>query len=68
MVKISNQPNIAGLKKAADDMEYGSKLIARDGKLYGGLLATRLKGLAYGVLIAFVLIVLIPAIALICGL
>ena len=33
MVQISNKPNIHGIKKASEDVEYSSKLIAREGKL-----------------------------------
>lgn len=67
MVKISNEPNVNGIKKVSEDMEYGSRLIAREGKLFGGLLATRVKGIAYGILLALVLIVIIPLIAVLCG-
>lgn len=63
MVQISNKPNINGLKTAADDAEYSSKLLAREGKLFAGLLATRVKGFAFGICIALLLIVIIPAIA-----
>ena len=68
MVKISNQPNIGGIKKVSADMEYGSKLIAREGKLFAGLLATRVKGFSYGILLALLLVVIIPAIAKLFGL
>ena len=36
MVQISNKPNINGMKTAADDAEYSSKLLAREGKLFAG--------------------------------
>lgn len=68
MVQISNKPNIGGMKTAADDAEYSSKLIARDGKLFAGLLATRVKGFAIGMFIAVLLVVIIPALAKACGL
>ena len=68
MVQISNKPNVGGLKKSAEDAEYSSKLIAREGKLFAGLLATRFKGFAYGACIALLLIVIIPAIAKALGL
>lgn len=67
MVKISNEPNVNGIKKVSEDMEYGSRLVAREGKLFGGLLATRVKGIAYGILLALVLVVIIPLIAVLCG-
>ena len=68
MVQISNKPNIGGMKNAAEDAEYSSKLIARDGKLFAGLLATRVKGFAIGICIALLLVVIIPALAKACGL
>jgi tetrahydromethanopterin S-methyltransferase subunit F len=68
MVQISNKPNIHGMKNAADDAEYSSKLLAREGKLFAGLLATRFKGFAIGACIALLLIVIIPAIAKAMGL
>ena len=68
MVQISNKPNISGMKTAADEAEYSSKLIAREGKLFAGLLATRVKGFAIGICIALLLVVIIPALAKVCGL
>jgi tetrahydromethanopterin S-methyltransferase subunit F len=68
MVQISNKPNIGGMKTAAEDAEYSSKLIAREGKLFAGLLATRVKGFAIGICIALLLVVIIPALAKVCGL
>ncbi|WP_407413842.1 tetrahydromethanopterin S-methyltransferase subunit F [Methanobrevibacter sp.] len=68
MVQISNKPNTSGLKKAAEDTEYSSKLLAREGKLFAGLLATRVKGIALGICIALLLVVIIPFLALACGL
>ena len=68
MVQISNKPNIHGIKKASEDVEYSSKLIAREGKLFAGLLATRVKGIAYGIGLAVLLVVIIPLIAMLCGL
>jgi tetrahydromethanopterin S-methyltransferase subunit F len=63
MVQISNKPNIHSMKNVADDAEYSSKLLAREGKLFAGLLATRVKGFAYGICIALLLLVIIPFIA-----
>ena len=68
MVQISNKPNVSGLKKSAEEAEYSSKLIAREGKLFAGLLATRVKGMALGICIALLLAVIIPFIAMACGL
>ena len=67
MVQISNKPNINGMKTAADDTEYSSKLLAREGKFFAGLLATRVKGFALGAYIAILLIVIIPVIAKLLG-
>ena len=67
MVQISNKPNIGGMKTAADDAEYSAKLLAREGKLFAGLLATRFKGFAIGGCIALLFIVIIPAIAKVLG-
>ena len=68
MVQISNKPNISGIKNASEDAEYSSKLIAREGKLFAGLLATRVKGIAFGMCLAILLVVIIPFIAMFCGL
>ena len=68
MVQISNKPNVSGLKNAAEDAEYSSKLIAREGKLFAGLLATRVKGIAFGMCISLLLVVIIPFLAQACGL
>ncbi|MGN0176806.1 MAG: tetrahydromethanopterin S-methyltransferase subunit F [Methanobrevibacter sp.] len=67
MVEISNKPNINGMKTAADDAEYSSKLVAREGKLFAGLLATRFKGFAIGICFALLLLVVIPFIAKLAG-
>ncbi len=68
MVKISNKPNMSGIKDVSEDMEYGSKLIAREGKLYAGLVDTRVKGFAIGIILAIFLVIIIPFFAKICGL
>ena len=68
MVQISNKPNIGGMKTAADDAEYSSKLLAREGKLFAGLLATRFKGFAIGACIAVLFVLIIPLIAKAAGL
>jgi tetrahydromethanopterin S-methyltransferase subunit F len=68
MVEISNKPIVSGIRNASDDAEYSSKLIAREGKLFAGLLATRVKGIALGICIALLLVVVIPFIAILCGL
>ena len=67
MVQISNKPNIHGMKTAAEDAEYSSKLLAREGKLFAGLIATRFKGFAYGICLALLLLVIIPLFAKLIG-
>ena len=68
MVEVSNKPNINGMKTAADDAEYSAKLLAREGKLFAGLLATRFKGFAIGACIATLFILIIPYLAKVAGL
>ena len=68
MVKFSNKPNTRGIKNASSDIEYRSKLIGREGRLYAGLISTRFSGIAIGMGIALCLIVIIPYIAKLCGL
>ena len=68
MVKISNKPYMTGIKDASEDADYSSKLIAREGKLFAGLLATRTQGFAIGILLSVILLVLIPAIVKLYGL
>ena len=67
MVQISNKPNISGIKDVSEDAEYSSKLLAREGKLFAGLITTRFKGFSIGIVLAVLLIVVIPAIAKLCG-
>ena len=67
MVQISNKPNISGIKDVSEDAEYSSKLLAREGKLFAGLITTRIKGFAIGIVLAVLLLVVIPAIAKLCG-
>ena len=67
MVQISNKPNISGIKDVSEDAEYSSKLLAREGKLFAGLITTRFKWFAIGIVLAVLLLVVIPAIAKLCG-
>jgi tetrahydromethanopterin S-methyltransferase subunit F len=57
---ISNKPNIRGIRKVAADVKYRTQLIGRDQRLFAGLLATRIYGIALGFILAMVL-VMIPA-------
>ena len=60
MVRISNKPNVRGIKNVSGDIEYRSKLVGREGRLYAGLISTRATGFALGMAIAVVLVVIIP--------
>jgi len=60
MVKFSNKPNMKGINSVAEDTRYKSQMIGREGRLFAGVLATRITGMAYGIILAFVLVVLIP--------
>lgn len=63
MVKLSNKPNVRGIKSVSADIKYRSQLIGREGRLFAGLLSTRITGIGLGLAIAFVLVVLIPYLA-----
>lgn len=60
MIIISNKPNIRGIKKVVEDIKYRNQLIGRDGRLFAGLIATRVSGIAIGLLLA-ILLVGVPA-------
>lgn len=53
---ISNKPNIRGIKKVAADVKYRTQLIGRDQRLFSGLIATRIYGMAIGFILAALLI------------
>ncbi|WP_321422584.1 tetrahydromethanopterin S-methyltransferase subunit F [uncultured Methanobacterium sp.] len=53
---ISNKPNIRGMKKVAADVKYRTQLIGRDQRLFSGLIATRIYGMALGFILAALLI------------
>lgn len=67
MVKISNKPNVRGIKKVSENIGYSSKLIGREGRLFAGLISTRFTGIALGIFIAVLLVVIIPFIARLLG-
>jgi tetrahydromethanopterin S-methyltransferase subunit F len=67
MVKISNKPNVRGIKKVSENFEYRSKLIGREGRLFAGLIDTRFTGIALGIFIAVLLVIIIPFIAKLLG-
>lgn len=68
MVKFSNKPNVRGIKNASSDIEYRSKLIGREGRLFAGVVTTRFSGMAIGIGIAVCLMIVIPYIAKLIGL
>ena len=53
---ISNKPNIRGIKKVAEDVKYRTQLIGRDQRLFSGLIATRIYGMALGFILALILV------------
>lgn len=53
---ISNQPNIRGIRKVAEDVKYRAGLIGRDQRLFAGLIATRIYGIAVGFVLALLLV------------
>jgi tetrahydromethanopterin S-methyltransferase subunit F len=53
---ISNKPNIRGIRKVAADVKYRAQLIGRDQRLFSGLIATRIYGMALGFILALLLI------------
>ncbi|WP_409200506.1 tetrahydromethanopterin S-methyltransferase subunit F [Methanobrevibacter sp. DSM 116169] len=67
MVRISNKPNVRGIKKVSENIDYRSKLIGREGRLFAGLISTRFTGIALGLFIAVLFVVIIPALAKLLG-
>lgn len=53
---ISNKPNIRGMRKVAADVKYRTQLIGRDQRLFSGLIAARIYGMALGFILAALLI------------
>jgi len=60
MVKLSNKPNVRGIKSVSADVKYRTQLIGREGRLFAGLSSTRVTGFVLGLAIAFVLVIVIP--------
>jgi tetrahydromethanopterin S-methyltransferase subunit F len=67
MVQFSNKPNMKGIKNTSAEIDRSSKLIGRQGRLWAGLYQTRISGIAYGLILAFVLVLIIPLIVKLCG-
>lgn len=53
---ISNKPNIRGIRKVAEDVKYRTGIIGRDQRLFAGLIATRIYGMALGFILAVLLV------------
>jgi tetrahydromethanopterin S-methyltransferase subunit F len=68
LVKLSNKPNVKGIKDVSATIDYRSRLLGREGRLFAGLISTRFVGIGIGIAIAFILVVIIPYIAKIAGL
>jgi tetrahydromethanopterin S-methyltransferase subunit F len=56
MILISNKPNVRGIKKVVEDIKYRNQLIGRDLRLFSGLVATRVYGIAMGIILALLLV------------
>jgi len=66
MIILSNKPNVRGIKKVAEDLKYRTQLIGRDGRLFAGLISTRVTGMGMGFIFALILVGL-PALLKILG-
>lgn len=56
MVTFSNKPNIRGLRNVVEDIKETTQLIGRDQRLFSGLVATRVTGMAMGFILALILV------------
>ncbi len=56
MVTFSSKPNIRGLRKTVEQINWSTQLIGRDMRLFSGLVATRIYGMAMGFILALILI------------
>lgn len=56
MILISNKPNVRGIRKVVEDIKYRNQLIGRDLRLFAGLIATRVYGIAIGMILALLLV------------
>ncbi|MBU4534662.1 MAG: tetrahydromethanopterin S-methyltransferase subunit F [Euryarchaeota archaeon] len=56
MIILSNKPNVRGVKNVVEDIKYRTQLIGRDGRLFAGLIATRISGMAIGFVLALALV------------
>jgi tetrahydromethanopterin S-methyltransferase subunit F len=53
---LSNKPNVRGIKSTVKDIKYRTQLIGRDQRLFGGLINTRIYGIAIGFIFALLLV------------
>ena len=56
MIILSNKPNVRGIRSTVKDIKYRTQLIGRDQRLFGGLINTRIYGIAMGFLFALLLV------------
>lgn len=56
MVKLSNKPNVRGIKSVSEDMKYRTQLIGRASRLNAGLSVTRAKGIFLGIFVVALLV------------
>jgi len=66
MIILSNKPNVRGIKSTVKDIKYRTQLIGRDQRLFAGLTATRIYGMAMGFILAMLLVGL-PAVWVLMG-
>ena len=53
---LSNKPNVRGIKSTVKDIKYRTQLIGRDQRLFGGLINSRIYGMAMGFIFALLLV------------
>ena len=56
MIILSNKPNVRGIRSTVKDIKYRTQLIGRDQRLFGGLINTRIYGIAMGFIFALLLV------------
>jgi tetrahydromethanopterin S-methyltransferase subunit F len=56
MIILSNKPNVRGIRSTVKDIKYRTQLIGRDQRLFGGLINTRIYGMAMGFIFALLLV------------
>lgn len=56
MVKLSNKPNVRGIKSISAKMKYRTQLIGRATRSQAALSNTRLKGIFLGVALVAILV------------